>query len=669
MDAEPVAIVIDDIPSSRGQSSVQHDQGLPGGKKREGEPNPGQQDAKKPRLDNGASPAFVHKTVATVAVDSSISQSAIHFRNVPARTNVTRAVGSNTTWAAQPQQLLGKEELRKMVEEKVAHCTAKANSQMKQLQDRVAKLTKVFKGWEEYAWKFQQQQQPTAQVLSSQRSGGSTSAPNPAVTAAASRQQVVPKPPVPTYNQPPFVQRVSMATEAVGPQTSMQPTNPNVTIVQPPTQARRNTVKDLIGAQRAGPPQPQVATAPKPPPPQPVAQQQVGSAPPTRQKPPEKARVPSQDTANVNAVIDLTEDAEETTNSQASGRKPSGAGPPPLLKAVSEPSPPPNTVAPAAQARPTSQVCPFNNPQQAAPVSVNTSRKVSEVLQAIMNTARNIQAPPNFRTVTTSVQQVGQSLHTLPSTAPTYRRPPLQSSVGYVGGQPVVPHVQQRTGTFRPPDVTTSTYVVQPQRHPVHSVGVPPARHPMPQTMTPYRQPFQQPQRHPVHSVGVPPARHPMPYRQPFQQVRPPASMMQAPRPTGPPILSRPAPPPLLHSNNPPQQLRPQIAGLPLPHRTTLQIARVGNIIALTWDVSEPPNPRSPTLYCYQLFAYQEGTGQPNTALWKKIGDVKALPLPMACTLTNFLPRGTYHFAVRAMDVYSTVGPFSAPCSIDLSSA
>ncbi|XP_078679291.1 uncharacterized protein LOC144914932 isoform X3 [Branchiostoma floridae x Branchiostoma belcheri] len=316
-----------------------------------------------------------------------------------------------------------------------------------------------------------------------------------------------------------------------------------------------------------------------------------------------------------------------------------------------------------------------------------------------MNSARTIQAPPNFRTVTTSVQQVGQSLHTLPSTAPTYRRPPLQvltqlpphvppqSSVGYVGGQPVVPHVQQRTGTFRPPDVTTSTYVVQPQRHPVHSVGVPPARHPMPQTMTPYRQPF--------------------------QQVRPPASMMQAPRPTGPPILSRPAPPPLLHSNNPPQvhQMRPpmqpsfpprppplqqqqqppnhtqhhaphpqppppprqlpppQIAGLPLPHSTTLHIARVGNIIVLAWDVSEPPNPRSPAVDCYQLFAYQEGTGQPNTALWKKIGDVKALPLPMACTLTQFLPSSTYHFAVRAMDVYSRVGPFSAPCSIDLSSA
>ncbi|XP_078679290.1 uncharacterized protein LOC144914932 isoform X2 [Branchiostoma floridae x Branchiostoma belcheri] len=334
-----------------------------------------------------------------------------------------------------------------------------------------------------------------------------------------------------------------------------------------------------------------------------------------------------------------------------------------------------------------------------------------------MNSARTIQAPPNFRTVTTSVQQVGQSLHTLPSTAPTYRRPPLQSSVGYVGGQPVVPHVQQRTGTFRPPDVTTSTYVVQPSRVVENTLSPAMCMRPS-QPGNPLYNHYSQPQRHPVHSVGVPPARHPMPqtmtpYRQPFQQVRPPASMMQAPRPTGPPILSRPAPPPLLHSNNPPQvhQMRPpmqpsfpprppplqqqqqppnhtqhhaphpqppppprqlpppQIAGLPLPHSTTLHIARVGNIIVLAWDVSEPPNPRSPAVDCYQLFAYQEGTGQPNTALWKKIGDVKALPLPMACTLTQFLPSSTYHFAVRAMDVYSRVGPFSAPCSIDLSSA
>ena len=52
--------------------------------------------------------------------------------------------------------------------------------------------------------------------------------------------------------------------------------------------------------------------------------------------------------------------------------------------------------------------------------------------------------------------------------------------------------------------------------------------------------------------------------------------------------------------------------------------------------------------------------------LWKKVGDVKALPLPMACTLTQFLKGNKYHFAVRAKDVHTRVGHFSDPQSIAL---
>ena len=49
-----------------------------------------------------------------------------------------------------------------------------------------------------------------------------------------------------------------------------------------------------------------------------------------------------------------------------------------------------------------------------------------------------------------------------------------------------------------------------------------------------------------------------------------------------------------------------------------------------------------------------------------QIGDVKALPLPMACTLTQFQEGNKYHFAVRAVDTHERLGVFSDPSSIHL---
>merc|ERR1712037_655652 len=59
--------------------------------------------------------------------------------------------------------------------------------------------------------------------------------------------------------------------------------------------------------------------------------------------------------------------------------------------------------------------------------------------------------------------------------------------------------------------------------------------------------------------------------------------------------------------------------------------------------------------------------GPPTTSLWKKVGDVKALPLPMACTLTQFQRGNKYHFAVRAIDEHKRVGDFCEPQTIALS--
>ena len=43
---------------------------------------------------------------------------------------------------------------------------------------------------------------------------------------------------------------------------------------------------------------------------------------------------------------------------------------------------------------------------------------------------------------------------------------------------------------------------------------------------------------------------------------------------------------------------------------------------------------------------------------------MKALPLLMACTLTQFSRGNKYHFAVRVGDTHGQFGPFSDPSSI-----
>lgn len=101
-----------------------------------------------------------------------------------------------------------------------------------------------------------------------------------------------------------------------------------------------------------------------------------------------------------------------------------------------------------------------------------------------------------------------------------------------------------------------------------------------------------------------------------------------------------------------------------LPPAPDLKLSKVENGIVISWKIDGYSEGGYETIASYQLYAYQETTSPPCTALWKKIGDVKALPLPMACTLTQFMAGFKYYFAVRAVDVRSRLGPFSLPGSI-----
>ncbi|XP_061174977.1 activating transcription factor 7-interacting protein 1-like [Saccostrea echinata] len=132
--------------------------------------------------------------------------------------------------------------------------------------------------------------------------------------------------------------------------------------------------------------------------------------------------------------------------------------------------------------------------------------------------------------------------------------------------------------------------------------------------------------------------------------------------------LSTVAPPPL--SAQHPAPLPPVTSVVtsgqkPLPPKPSLKISRVSQGIVLSWNMTLNETPHA-DIASYQLFAYQEGNTPPSTALWKKVGDVKALPLPMACTLTQFQEGNKYHFAVRPVDVLGRNGHFSDPNSIHL---
>ncbi|KAI5618403.1 activating transcription factor 7-interacting protein 1 isoform X3 [Silurus asotus] len=134
--------------------------------------------------------------------------------------------------------------------------------------------------------------------------------------------------------------------------------------------------------------------------------------------------------------------------------------------------------------------------------------------------------------------------------------------------------------------------------------------------------------------------------------------------------------PPLPLAPAPPARLPPEAAHTSPPQQPQLKLARVQsqNGIVLSWCVSETERNCAP-VDSYHLYAYHQdqqsasagsSTQSPSHSLWKKIGEVKALPLPMACTLTQFVSGSTYYFAVRAKDVYGRFGPFCDPQCTDV---
>ncbi|XP_022919471.2 putative uncharacterized protein DDB_G0289263 isoform X1 [Onthophagus taurus] len=147
----------------------------------------------------------------------------------------------------------------------------------------------------------------------------------------------------------------------------------------------------------------------------------------------------------------------------------------------------------------------------------------------------------------------------------------------------------------------------------------------------------------PIRPATTPQPTNPQTTRSPVQRVR---------------QSSSPLPPP------PPDQHHPGRMVPPKPH-LNLTKSPCGTGIVLQWKMPYQLS-MFDAIVSYQLYAYQVPKANQKTDGWGKIGDVKALELPMAVTLTQFAVGYRYYFAVRAVDSHQRVGLFSEPQTITL---
>ncbi|KAM5130410.1 activating transcription factor 7-interacting protein 2 isoform 2-T4 [Callospermophilus lateralis] len=113
-----------------------------------------------------------------------------------------------------------------------------------------------------------------------------------------------------------------------------------------------------------------------------------------------------------------------------------------------------------------------------------------------------------------------------------------------------------------------------------------------------------------------------------------------------------PAPPPLL------SELVDKIQDTLPPQKPELKVKRVLRPmgIALTWNISEV-DPRCAPVESYHLFLCHGNSA--NKLIWKKVGGIRAFPLPMACTLSQLSTSDKYYFTIQSKDIFGRYGPFS----------
>ncbi|KAJ7306022.1 hypothetical protein JRQ81_010388 [Phrynocephalus forsythii] len=101
------------------------------------------------------------------------------------------------------------------------------------------------------------------------------------------------------------------------------------------------------------------------------------------------------------------------------------------------------------------------------------------------------------------------------------------------------------------------------------------------------------------------------------------------------------------------------------PQKLQLNVALVENPrgIALQWDVPKA-EPRCAPIESFYVFMSLEYATSGTPTGWVKTNRLKALPLPMACLLSEVLDATKCYFTMQSRDIYGRYGPFSEIQSI-----
>ncbi|KAK2916232.1 hypothetical protein Q8A67_000606 [Cirrhinus molitorella] len=108
-----------------------------------------------------------------------------------------------------------------------------------------------------------------------------------------------------------------------------------------------------------------------------------------------------------------------------------------------------------------------------------------------------------------------------------------------------------------------------------------------------------------------------------------------------------------------PKELPVVAASHNLPQKPVVKLARIGSAqeLGIAWNV-ERKDPHVAEMDCYYIYVSHEHKNGTFSA-WKCLGEIKAMPLPMACKVSECKGDKQLCFIVVGKDIFGRYGPYS----------